>query len=207
MNDRVDADRLRDLTLELVEIEGPTGDTAAVARRYADILREIGLDAEVLDERFPSARRDRAAPGNRARADDRAQRAPRHRPDPARPTSGGGRAHLGPWERRHEGPVAAATEAVRVVAESGREFPGELALVAIGLHEAPGGRGRTLTWLLESTASGPDYAIVCELSGDRLVAAHMGQATVEIEIAREGWRHTSSRRRPGRRIPSSSPRG
>ena len=36
MIDRVDADRLRDLTLELVEIESPTGDTAEVARRYAE---------------------------------------------------------------------------------------------------------------------------------------------------------------------------
>ena len=38
MIDRVDADRLRDLTLELVEIESPTGDTAAVANRYADVF-------------------------------------------------------------------------------------------------------------------------------------------------------------------------
>ena len=44
-----------------------------------------------------------------------------------------------------KGAVAAATEAVRVVAESGRSFPGELVLVAIGLHEAPGGRGEDLT--------------------------------------------------------------
>ena len=85
-----------------------------------------------------------------------------------------------------KGPVAAATEAVRVVAESGRSFPGELVLVAIGLHEAPGGRGEDLTWLLAEHGFTADYAVVCELSGDRLVAAHMGQATVEIEITREG---------------------
>jgi acetylornithine deacetylase len=61
-------------------------------------------------------------------------------------------------------------------------------LVAIGLHEAPDGRGEDLTWLLSRDGFGltADYAIVCELAGDRLVAAHMGQATVEIEIAREG---------------------
>lgn len=54
MIDRVDADRLRDLTLELVEIASPTGDTAAVARRYAQRLEELGLEVEVLDERFPA---------------------------------------------------------------------------------------------------------------------------------------------------------
>jgi acetylornithine deacetylase/succinyl-diaminopimelate desuccinylase-like protein len=85
-----------------------------------------------------------------------------------------------------KGPVAAATEAVRVLAESGRSFPGEVVLVAIGLHEAPGGRGEDLTWLLGEHGFAADYAIVCELAGDRLVAAHMGQATVEIEITREG---------------------
>jgi len=33
----VDENRLRDLTLELVEVESPTGDTAEVARLYSDI--------------------------------------------------------------------------------------------------------------------------------------------------------------------------
>ena len=54
MIEHVDADRLRDLTLELVEIESPTGDTAVVARRYAQRLEEIGMEVEVLDEVFPA---------------------------------------------------------------------------------------------------------------------------------------------------------
>ena len=49
----VDADRLRDLTLELVEIESPTGDTAEVSRLYGSRLEEAGMDVELLDERFP----------------------------------------------------------------------------------------------------------------------------------------------------------
>ena len=54
MIEHVDADRLRDLTLELVEIESPTGDTAEVARRFAQRLEEIGMEVEVLDEVFPA---------------------------------------------------------------------------------------------------------------------------------------------------------
>ena len=50
----VDADRLRDRTLELVEVESPTGDTAEVARLYAGWLEEIGMDVEVLDDVFPA---------------------------------------------------------------------------------------------------------------------------------------------------------
>ena len=59
-------------------------------------------------------------------------------------------------------------------------------IVAIGLHEAPGGRGEDLTWLLREHGFRSDFAVVCELSGDTFVAAHMGQATVEITIARAG---------------------
>ena len=54
MIEHVDADRLRDLTLELVEMESPTGDTADVARRFAQRLEEIGMEVEVLDDVFPA---------------------------------------------------------------------------------------------------------------------------------------------------------
>ncbi len=187
MSEHLDADRLRDLTLELVEIESPTGDTADVARRYAEVLRAIGLEVEVLDERFPATpvvvgRLRGSRPGPTIVLNGHLDTVPI--PHDA-PRIENGRV-FGRGSADMKGPVVAATEAVRVLAESGREFPGELVLVAIGLHEAPGGRGEDLTWLLSEHGFTADYAIVCELSGDRLVAAHMGQATVEIEIAREG---------------------
>ena len=50
----VDANRLRDLTLELVEVESPTGDTAEVARLYAKRLEEIGMEVELQDDVFPA---------------------------------------------------------------------------------------------------------------------------------------------------------
>ena len=84
-----------------------------------------------------------------------------------------------------KGALACAAETARVLKESG-PFPGELVIVAIGLHEAPGGRGEDLTWLLREHGFRSDFAVVCELSGDTFLAAHMGQATVEITIARPG---------------------
>jgi acetylornithine deacetylase/succinyl-diaminopimelate desuccinylase-like protein len=187
MSEHVDADRLRDLTLELVEIESPTGDTADVARRYAEVLRAIGLDVEVLDERFPATpvvvgRLRGGRPGPTIVLNGHLDTVPIPH-GTARIEDG---RVFGRGSADMKGPIVAATEAVRVIAESGREFPGALVLVAIGLHEAPGGRGEDLTWLLSEHGFTADYAIVCELSGDRLVAAHMGQATVEIEIARKG---------------------
>lgn len=65
-------------------------------------------------------------------------------------------------------------------------FPGELVIVAIGLHEAPGGRGEDLTHLLGERGFTADAAIVCELGGHTLPVAHMGQATVEITVSRPG---------------------
>ena len=38
-----------DLTLELVEVDSPTGDTAEAARLYAERLRERGLEVELLE--------------------------------------------------------------------------------------------------------------------------------------------------------------
>lgn len=202
MTDHVDADRLRDLTLELVELESPTGDTATVARRYAEILREIGLDVEVLDDPFPATpvvvgRLAGGEPGPTIVLNGHLDTVPI--PHEA-PRVEDGRV----WGRGSadmKGPVAAATEAVRVVAASGRSFPGDLVLVAIGLHEAPGGRGEDLTWLLREHGFQADYAIVCELSGDRLVAAHMGQATVELEITREGMPTHELQTAPGTANP------
>ena len=51
----VDANRLRDLTLELVSVASPTGNTAEVARLYARRLEEIGMEVDLLDDVFPSA--------------------------------------------------------------------------------------------------------------------------------------------------------
>jgi acetylornithine deacetylase/succinyl-diaminopimelate desuccinylase-like protein len=84
-----------------------------------------------------------------------------------------------------KGSIACAAEAARVLKESGR-FPGELTIVAIGLHEAPGGRGEDLIHLLRERGFRSDVAIVGELGGDRLPVAHMGCATFEIAVTREG---------------------
>jgi len=84
-----------------------------------------------------------------------------------------------------KGALACAAEVARVLATA-RPFPGELVIVAIGLHEAPRGRGEDLTWLLREKGFRADVAVVCELGGHTLPVAHMGSATFEIAISRQG---------------------
>jgi acetylornithine deacetylase/succinyl-diaminopimelate desuccinylase-like protein len=180
----VDADRLRDLTLELVEVASPTGDTAEVARLYAKRLEEIGMEVEVLDDVFPAtptvvARLRGAEPGPTIVLNGHLDTVPiQHGPPRIKDglVFGRGSADM-------KGACAAAVEAVRVLRES--PFKGEVVIVAIGLHEAPGGRGEDLKHLLESGFRA-DMAVVCELSGHDVAVAHMGQATVEITVFRPG---------------------
>ncbi len=181
-----DATRLRDLTLELVKVESPTGDTAEVARLYAGRLEQIGMDVELLDKQFPKTpivvgrlRGDR--PGPTIVLNGHLDTVPIPHEAPRLE----GESIVGRGSADMKGALACAAEAARGVAEGG-SFPGELVIVAIGLHEAPGGRGEDLTWLLGEHGFAADYAVVCELAGDSFVAAHMGQATVEIEISRPG---------------------
>jgi len=186
MIENVDADRLRDLTLELVEIESPTGDTAEVARRFAQRLEEIGMDVEVLDEAFPATpivigRLQARQPGPSVVLNGHLDTVPIPH-EPARVENG---SVYGRGSADMKGALACAAEAARVLKESG-PFPGELVIIAIGMHEAPGGRGEDLTWLLREHGFRSDFAVVCELSGDTFLAAHMGQATVEITITRPG---------------------
>ncbi len=186
MLDQIDADLLRDLTLELVEIESPTGDTAAVARRYAERLADYGMAVEVLDDVFPATpivvgRLRGGAPGPTVVLNGHLDTIP----IPHEAARLDGDVVVGRGSADMKGALACAAEVARIVAARGG-FPGELVIVAIGLHEAPGGRGEDLTHLLRETGFTAELAVVCELGGHTLPVAHMGQATVEITVSRPG---------------------
>jgi acetylornithine deacetylase/succinyl-diaminopimelate desuccinylase len=85
-----------------------------------------------------------------------------------------------------KGALACSAEAARAVAGRGTSFPGELVIVATGLHESPLGRGEDLNWLLNESGFTADYAVVGELGGPTLPVAHVGCATFEVTIGREG---------------------
>jgi acetylornithine deacetylase/succinyl-diaminopimelate desuccinylase len=181
----VDADRLRDLTLELVEVDSPTGDTADVSRLYAQRLQEAGLEVELLAELFPRTpivigrlRGGRPGPTIVLNGHLDTVPIPHERPRVENGTIyGRGTADM-------KGALACFAEAARAVA--GRSFPGELAVVAVGLHESPLGRGEDLTWLLGEGGFTADAGVVGELGATSLAVAHVGCATFDITIRRDG---------------------
>jgi acetylornithine deacetylase/succinyl-diaminopimelate desuccinylase-like protein len=184
--DRVDADRLRDLTLELVACESPTGDTADVARLYASRLEGIGMNVELLDERFPRTpivigRLRGGAPGPKIVLNGHLDTVPIPH-EPPRVEDG---TIFGRGSADMKGALACMAEAARLVGERG-PFPGDLVIVAIGLHEAPEGRGEDLAYLLDERGFTADLGVVGELGGSTLPVAHVGCATFEITIRREG---------------------
>jgi acetylornithine deacetylase/succinyl-diaminopimelate desuccinylase-like protein len=183
----VDGNRLRDQTLELVRVESPTGDTAEVARLYGRQLEELGMNVELLDDRFPQTpivigrlRGDR--PGPTVVLNGHLDTVP----IPHEPPRLDGETIVGRGSADMKGALACAAEAVRVVAERGSSFPGELVIVAIGLHEAPGGRGEDLEYLFGEQGFTADFGVVCELGGPTLPVAHPGCATYEVTIRRPG---------------------
>jgi acetylornithine deacetylase/succinyl-diaminopimelate desuccinylase-like protein len=182
----VDAERLRDLTLELVQVESPTGDTAEVARLFARRLEEFGLEAELLDERFPATpivigRLRGGEPGPTVVLNGHLDTVP----IPHAPPRLDGETIYGRGTADMKGALACAAETGRVLAERG-SFPGELVIVAVGLHEAPGGRGEDLQYLFGEHGFTADFGVVCELGGPTLPLAHPGCATFEVTIRRPG---------------------
>ncbi len=182
----VDENRVRDLTLELVQIESPTGDTAEVARLFAQRLEEYGLEVELLHERFPATpivigRLRGGEPGPTVVLNGHLDTVPIPHETPRLD----GETIYGRGSADMKGALACAAEAARVLADRG-SFPGELVIVAVGLHEAPGGRGEDLEYLFGEHGFTADFGVVCELGGPTLPVAHPGCATYEVTISRPG---------------------
>jgi acetylornithine deacetylase/succinyl-diaminopimelate desuccinylase-like protein len=183
----VDPDRLRELALELVGVESPTGDTAEVARLYGRRLEEAGLEVDLLDDRFPATpivigRLRGGEPGPTVVLNGHLDTVPI--PHEAPRVEDG--TIYGRGSADMKGALACAAETARVVAGRGAPFPGELVIIATGLHESPLGRGEDLNWLLMESGFTADYAVVGELGGPTLPVAHVGCATFEVTIRRDG---------------------
>lgn len=186
LTSRVSAERLRELTLALVRIPSLTGDSVAVTEFYAETVRALGLDVQVLRD-FPSspstiARFRPQVGGPTLTLDGHLDTI--HPPHPA-PYVEGGRIY-GRGAGDMKSGIAAMVEAARILVESGVRLGGNLLLVTHSLHEAPVGHMEGLKALIARGDVFVDAAIVAETGFDSLAIRGKGQALFEIEITREG---------------------
>jgi acetylornithine deacetylase/succinyl-diaminopimelate desuccinylase-like protein len=182
---RVDAERLQQVTLDLVRIRSYTGDTREVAAFYARHLEQIGLAVEIIRDHpnAPSvvARLRGSGGGPTLEFNGHLDTVPVDHPAPQ---VADGRI-FGRGSADMKGGLAAMAEAARVFAESGIRLKGDLLLVAHGLHEAPDGHGEDLSDLVRRGIKG-DAVIITELASDTLPIVGLGQAAFDFTITRAG---------------------
>jgi len=179
----VSAERAAGLTLDLVSVSSPTGDTRAVTERFADELRGIGMDVEMFEE-YPRTPvligRFRGGTGPTLILNGHLDTVPVPHPEPERRN---GRVY-GRGTADMKGALAAAVETLRAIREAGLRPDGDIILCAHGLHEAPGGAGEDLAAALRAGAIRGDAAIVLELGHTSLPIVQLGLFIFRAEFRR-----------------------
>lgn len=182
----VQPERAAAFALRLVEIPGPTGDTAAVSRRLSEELRSLGMEVSSFD-RYP---RTPVVIGRlRGAGDGPALILNGHLdtvPVPHAPARRAGGILHGRGAADMRGAIAGAVEAIRALRDSGARLRGDLILCAHGLHEAPGGVSEDLEAAIAAGAVSGDGALVLELAHDYLPVAQMGMGIYRALLRRSG---------------------
>lgn len=181
---RIDADRLAARTYELVAIPSPTGDSAAVAARYAAMLEEIGL-VVTRDDRFPGGPN---VLGQWEGGDGPTLSLVGHldtiHAGHAPPTRTANTIH-GRGADDMKGAMAVVIEALGALRAAGVQLRGNVVVAAHSLHEAPVGKMEGLKQFVADGVFG-DAALVAEGAFDRQILAGKGQAIFAITIRRPG---------------------
>jgi len=179
----VDATRLRDAIVDLVRIPSPPGRERAVAERYAEHLRDAGVQVQ-LDREFPESpsvvgRVRGSGGGPTLQLDGHTDTIAVAGPE-VRVENG---LIYGRGTEDMKGDLAAVAEAVRVILKCGVRLPGDLLITAHGLHET--GTNEPLEALIREGIHG-DAVIVAEGLGSSLPVVGMGLGIWELVISRDG---------------------
>ena len=188
--DRVRQDRLADDLWRLVNTASPTGRERDAAVVYAEMLSDAGATVAVdeqVSSQSPSVigRLAGTRPGKTFQLAGHLDHIDVPHPDPTRDecvVSGRGSADM-------KNGLAGILEVIRVLAEGGCDFPGEVLVTAYGLHEAPEGDSAVLSNLIDRRIVG-DAALVAESgeSPDVVVVAAAGQSIWNATIEWDGQR-------------------
>lgn len=182
---KVDPERIRALALDMVRIDSPTGNTREVAELYARYLQGIGLEVELIRDRpatpvvvaYLRGRR----PGPTITFNGHLDAVP----IPHSPARWEGDTLYGRGSLDMKAPMAALGETLRVIAENVADLPGNIQVIAHGLHEAPGGYAEDLIDLVRRGVHG-DAAVVCETAHEALPLIQNGMGIFTISAVRAG---------------------
>ncbi len=161
MMDEVDGRRIANDLWRLVQVPSPTGSERRAAMAFAEMLAAAGAEVE-LDESIPES------PSVIGRL--RGHQAGRtfqlgghldHIDVPHAPPQRDSKSVCARGASDMKGGLAVIIEAVRVLAEGGSHFPGEVLVTAWGLHEAPKGDSSGVLNLVRRGVVG-DAAVVAE---------------------------------------------
>lgn len=178
--------RLLATAVDLVAVPSPTRSAGAVADRLAAILTADGFNVERPVADWPEApavvvRHDSGRPGPTLQFDGHLDTV--HLPFvPPRVEEG---VLYGSGAADMKGGIAAAVEALRVIAEHDLLPSGRILLTAHDHHEGPWGDRRQLRALLAAGYVG-DAVLLPEYLADRLPIAGRGSAIFEVTISRPG---------------------
>lgn len=179
----VDTNRIQERLFKMVSIPSPTGNAAAMAEYYADLLRRIGLAAEVQPLGGRPDSPNVVARWQGTRQSPVLQLAGHmdtiHAPHAA-PTVESGRVY-GRGAADMKTGLTAIAETIQIIVDSGLRLPGSLLVTAYDLHEHPWGNGEGLRDLIDAGIVG-NAALVAEGPSDELAIAVKGTASFEIKI-------------------------
>ena len=182
----INPDRLLQTAMQLVGVPSPTRSAGAVADKFAEILSADGFNVERPIADWPEApavavRYSSGRPGRTLQFDGHLDTV--HLPFvPPRFEEG---VLYGSGSSDMKGGIAAYTEALRALVETGALPGGSILLTAHDHHEGPWGDRRQLRALVREGYIG-DGVLIPEYLADRLPIAGRGSAAFDITISRPG---------------------
>jgi acetylornithine deacetylase/succinyl-diaminopimelate desuccinylase-like protein len=184
---RVALERMANDLWRLVSIPSPTGRERRIAHVFAEMLSRAGaaveMDTTLSNSPCVIGRLKGNRPGRTFQLAGHLDHIDIPHAAPARTDkviSGRGAADM-------KNGLAGILETVRVLRETGCDFPGEVLVTAYGLHEAPAGHSEGLLYLIKSGIKG-DAALVAEgdIRNGRAIITGKGQSIWDLAITRKG---------------------
>ena len=187
---KINLDRIADDLWRMVKIPSPTGQEREALLDFAEMLADVGMDVKIDESTSTGPSIIGKLEGNRPGRTFQLAGHIDHIDVPHPPPERDRQTISARGVSDMKSGLAAILETVRLLNETGRNFPGQVLVTVYGLHEAPRGNSETLLGLIERGVVG-NAALVAEsshLARDKAVLEGKGQA---IWTAKVRWHGTA----------------